>query len=42
MLEIKSKGKTELYEAAINQTKGEIFKLKSKDSSLIKSALVEL
>lgn len=42
ILEVKSKDKTELYEAAINQSKGEVFKLKSKNSALIKSALVEL
>lgn len=41
VLEVKSKDKTELYESAVNQTKGEVFKLKSKGNSLIKSALVE-
>ena len=41
MLEVKSKDKTELYEVAINQTKSKVFKLKSNDNSLIKSALVE-
>ena len=42
LLEVKSKDKTEVYEAAVNQTKGDIFKLKSKDNTLIKSVLVEL
>ena len=42
VLEIKSKDKTELYEASINTANGEVFKLKSKDNSLIKSGLVEL
>ncbi len=42
VLEVKSKDKTELYEAAINKANGEVFKLKSKDNTLIKSALVEL
>lgn len=41
VLEVKSKDKTELYEATVNQTKGDVFKLKSKGNSLIKSALVE-
>lgn len=41
-LEVKSKDKTELYEAAINQVNGEVFKLKSKDNALITSGLVEL
>ena len=42
ILEIKSKGKVELYEAIVNPTKGEVFKLKSKDNTLIMSGLVEL
>jgi hypothetical protein len=42
LLEVKSKDKIELYEAAINQAKGEVFKLKSKDNTLIKRVLVEL
>ncbi|WP_435355976.1 DUF4405 domain-containing protein [Emticicia sp. SJ17W-69] len=41
ILEVKSKEKTELYEAAVNQATGDVFKLKSKDGGLIKSALVE-
>ncbi len=41
MLEVKSKDKTEVYEVVINEAKGEVFKLKTKDNSLIKSALVE-
>lgn len=40
LIEVKSKDKIEVYEAAINQTKGEVFKLNSKNKSLIKSALV--
>ena len=40
LLETKSKDKTEVYEAAVSQTKGEVFKLKSKNNSLINSALV--
>ncbi len=42
MLEIKSKDKTELYEAAIIKANGEVFKLKSKDNTLIMSGLIEL
>jgi hypothetical protein len=42
MLEVKSGDKTALYEAAIDPSKGEVFKLKSNANSLIKSALVEL
>lgn len=38
-LEVKSKGKTEVYEAKVN---GGISKLTSKDNSLIKSGLVEI
>jgi hypothetical protein len=40
LLEVKCKDKTEVYEAAVNQTKGEVFKLNSKNNSLIKSVLV--
>ncbi len=42
MLEIKSKGKVELFEASISKARGEVFKLKSKDNLLIISGLVEL
>lgn len=41
-LEVKSKDKTELYEAAINNANGEVFKLRSTANSLITSGLVEL
>jgi hypothetical protein len=36
----KSKDKTEVYEASVNQTKGEVFKLNTKNNSLINSAIV--
>lgn len=42
VLAVKSKDKTELYEAAINPSKGEVFKLKSKENTLLSSVLVEL
>ena len=42
LVEIKNNDKTELYEAQIDASKGEVFKLKSKDNSLIINGLVEL
>lgn len=42
ILEVKSKGKVELYETAVSKANGDVFKLKSKDNTLIKSALVEI
>jgi peptidyl-prolyl cis-trans isomerase B (cyclophilin B) len=42
ILEIKSKDKVELYEAQISKANCDVFKLKSKDNILIKSALIEL
>jgi len=42
ILEIKSKDKVEIYEALISKENGEVFKLKSKDNILIKSALIEM
>jgi Domain of unknown function (DUF4405) len=42
MLEIKSKDKTEVYEAKIDETSGGISKLKSTTNTLIKSGLVEI
>ena len=41
-LEIKNKDKTELYEAQIDTAKSDVFKLKSKDNSLIYKGLVEI
>lgn len=41
-LEVRNNDKTELYEAAIDASKGDIFKLKSKDNTLISKGLVEL
>ena len=41
-LEIKNKDKTELYEAQIDAAKSDVFKLKSKDNSLIYKGLVEI
>lgn len=41
LLEVQSKDKNEIYEAAINSS-DEVFKLKSKDGILLKSAIVEL
>jgi Domain of unknown function (DUF4405) len=42
MVEVKSKDKTEVYEAKINETTGGIAKLKSTTNSLIKNGLVEI
>ncbi len=42
MLEVKSKGKNEVYEAKVEEENGGISKLQSKGSLLIKSGLVEL
>lgn len=42
VLAVKSKDKTAVYEANINESKADVFKLKSTDNSLISSALVEL
>jgi hypothetical protein len=42
ILEVKSKDKVELYEALLSKENGEVFKLKSKDNILIKSALIEM
>ena len=41
-LEVKNNDKTELYEAQIDGSKSDVFKLKSKDNSLIAKGLVEL
>jgi hypothetical protein len=41
-LEVKNKDKIELYEATIDGSKSEVFKLKSKNNSLITNGLVEL
>jgi Domain of unknown function (DUF4405) len=41
-LEVKNKDKTELYEATIDASKSDVFKLKSKDNSMITKVLVEL
>ncbi len=41
-LEVKNKDKTELYEAQIDASKSDVFKLKSKDNSLISKGLIEL
>ncbi|AFK04580.1 hypothetical protein Emtol_3452 [Emticicia oligotrophica DSM 17448] len=42
VMEVKSGAKNEIYEAAIDPSKAEVLKLKSKDGSLIKSAIVTL
>lgn len=39
-IEVKSAGKSELYHAEINRKKGNVFKLNSKDNSLITNAIV--
>ncbi len=41
-LEVKNKDKIELYEAIIDGSKSDVFKLKSKDNTLISNGLVEL
>ena len=41
ILEVKSKDKVELYECQVSKVNGDVFKLKSKDNTLIKSAFVE-
>jgi hypothetical protein len=41
-LEIKNKDKTELYEATMDNSKSDVFKLKSKNNTLIIKGLVEL
>lgn len=41
-LEVRSKVKTELYEVVVNNVNGEVFKLKSRDNSLIVSGLIEI
>ncbi len=42
MLEVKSKGKSEVYESKVDETIGGLSKLKSTDHSLIKSGLIEI
>ena len=42
MMEVKSKEKSEVYEAKVDEINGGIAKLKSKESGLIKSGLVEV
>lgn len=42
MMEVKSKDKSEVYEAKVDETSGGLSKLQSKNNSLIKSGLVEL
>ena len=42
LVEIKSKDKTEVYEAKVDEATGGISKLQAKDKSLIKSGLVEI
>ena len=42
MMEVKSKDKSEVYEAKVEETNGGLSKLKSTGSSLIKSGLVEI
>ncbi len=41
-VEIKGDDKTEVYEAAVDAAHGEVFKLKSKDGSLLERAIVEI
>lgn len=41
-VEIKNNNKTELYEAQVDASKGEVFKLKSKEGALLAHGLVEL
>jgi Domain of unknown function (DUF4405) len=42
VLAVKSKDVTELYEASVNSVKGDVFKLKAKENTLLSSVLVEL